>query len=95
MARHDDTNARSLRVDVKFGEVVNDINKNLADLNELGFLQLVGPGALVVISTHGGDRSDRRKLGENACVANVAAMNDEVTAPQKLPRARPNEAMRI
>lgn len=95
MARDDDPNACCVRLDVKLTEVVNCINEYIADLQQLGLTKLLGPRSAVIIATYRGDRRDAGELIQNGWIANIAGMDDSITALQECFCLRPDEPVRV
>src|SRR5688572_1755745 len=52
-----DTEARRRRIEVKFRDVVENIDGDIVNLEHLGLSDSIGPWAFVVVATHDGDRS--------------------------------------
>jgi len=73
-------NARCGGLNVEVREVVNGVEKELSDLQELGFIDLLCPPTFVVVSSDGGDGSDDSQFFKNAWIADIAGVDDEVAA---------------
>src|SRR3954465_15463492 len=52
----DDPHARSLRLDVELGEVVDRVHADVADLEELALVEALGPAPAVVVAAYRGHR---------------------------------------
>jgi hypothetical protein len=95
MSRNHDLDPGRIWFDVQQRKIMNRIEEDLADLEELGFVQALGPGASVVVPAYRRDRRESREFFKNAWVCDVAAMNDVVGATQKHFRFGPQEAVGV
>src|SRR5450631_2611131 len=82
-------------VNIKLRKIVNNIDENPADLDQFRFRQCVCPCGHVVVAAHYGDWSNALEFINNHRVANVASVDDEITATQEVDRLRSKKIMRI
>ena len=76
-------------------KIVNDIDENLAELDQLRFRQRVGPCAPVVVAAYYRDRRNTREFINDRRVANITGVDDEITVAQEVNRLRSEKVMRI
>jgi hypothetical protein len=74
----------AIRIEVESREVVNDIDRVGADLDDVVCRKARSPSALVVIAA---DRADRCKVSQHfqdGWAADVATVNDEPRVPESI-----------
>jgi hypothetical protein len=76
-------------------KVVYGEQADASDGNQLCLVNTFSPGADVVVSAYGRDRSESGKLFEDASVADVATVNDMVATVEERLGLRPEEAVRV
>ena len=77
------------------GDVVQHVQLQLPDLDDLGHRQRLRPLAGVHIPANGKRWRDGSKLFEDLRASDVAGMDDQVRAFQRLGRLRSKESMRV
>ena len=82
-------------VNIELRKIVNDINEDPADLDQFRFRQRVGPCAPVVVAAHYRDRCNAREFFNDHRVADIAGVDDEITAAQEVDRLWSEKVMRI
>jgi len=70
--------AGGLRLQIQLCQVVQDINRNAADLNYFGFGQRAGPCSFIDVAPNCGERRNGFQLIENFRLADVPCMDDVV-----------------
>ncbi len=70
-------------IDVDLREIVDRIDKHTADPQEVGFRNAGCPGFAVVVAPYNRQRRDRSQRFEDANIADVPAMHDEVAPLQR------------
>ncbi len=76
------------RVQIQLCEIVNDINKNRANVNDLRFAQPGSPSTVVVVAAHRGNGREFSKLLNDVPVTDVTRMDDQVAAAKNIHRLR-------
>ncbi len=61
---------------VQLRQIVQNINGNVAHFENLCLWKFAGPGSLVDIAAHGGQRRDRGQLFQNLGCAHIPGVND-------------------
>ena len=92
---HDGAEARGIRIDGEFRQIVKDVYQVTADLDDVVCWKVASPAALVVVTAYRVNRRDRLERAQDGRVTDVATVNDEVRVPERLDRLRPNQAMGI
>lgn len=95
MPRHDRAKSGRNRIEVQLGNIVQDEDEGLSDLQHLGLRYSSSPRAMIVVPANRSNRGERSQLFENACVPDVPSVNNLVAAAQELQCLRAQEAMRI
>ena len=95
VARNDHVEAGRNWIHIQLSEIVNDVNANLADVEDLCFTQRNGPSAIVVVAAYGGNGSELGKLLNYPGVADIARVNDEVAAAKDIQRLGAEHSMRV
>jgi hypothetical protein len=71
-------------IDIKGGDVVKDVDEGFADLKDGRFGEHPGPVAAIDVAADGRDRGDARQVLQDRGITDVAGVNDEVAAAQRL-----------
>jgi hypothetical protein len=95
VAGDDDLHARGDGLEVDLGKVVDHVDEDPAEAKELAFAQAGGPGAAIVVAAHGRDRGDGAKGLQHRGVADVAAVDDVVAAPEEGEDFRTQQAVGV
>src|ERR1700677_2789834 len=95
MPRDHRANARRGWLDAEPCEIMNGVDWEVSHPHQLGLVERLGPRAAIVIASYGRDRSDRLQLGQDARVADVARMNDDIAPRQERFRLRSEKTVRI
>ena len=82
-------------IDIELRKIVNNIDENLAELDQFRFRQRVGPCAPVVVAAYYRDRRNTREFINDHRVADITGVDDEITAAQEVNRLRSEKVMRI
>ena len=82
-------------IDIELRKIVNNIDENLAELDQFPFRQRVGPCAPVVVAAYYGDRRNAREFINDHRVADITGVDDEITAAQEVNRLRSEKVMCI
>ena len=83
------------RVEIDLREVVDRVEQHVAEWQQRGGRQSLGPGAMIVVAAYGGQRRDRRQCLEDRRIADVAGMHDVIGAAHKVERLRTEQAVRV
>jgi hypothetical protein len=87
--------ARRARIEVELRDVMKDIDRKAANLDNVGARDATSPRPLVVIPS---DRPNRRNGPErlqHGRLTDIATMNNCLRAPKRIKRLRPNQTMSI
>ena len=95
MPRHDHLKSGRYRVDAQLGNIVQDEDEYLSDLEHLSLWHSLGPRGAVVVATNRGNRGEGSKPFQNTSVPDVTSVNDQVASAQERHRLRPQQAMRV
>src|SRR6187551_885045 len=95
MAEYDRRESGTLRIDVEGRDVMQHVQLQWPGLDDLNQGQCVRPVACVDIPTNGERWRDAPELFEDLRVSNVAGVNDQVRAVQRLHRLRTKEAVGV
>lgn len=95
MAGNDNASFCSGKVEIKRGQVVDDVDVNRTQMKQLCLLQAACPSAFVVVASDSRDGSDCLELFDNLRAANISRMDDVVTALKECPGFRPQQSMSI
>jgi hypothetical protein len=82
-------------VHIQLREIVNDVNEDFADVEHVCLGEAGGPGTLVVVAAHGGNRSELSKLVNYVGVTDVASVNDEVATAKSVQRLGAEQSMGV
>jgi len=80
---HDHSHAGDAGIEIKPLQVVDRNRLYCPQTQQRGLGQLRGPGAGVVIASHGSQRRERGQLLKNAALADIAAVDDVIAPLQK------------
>jgi len=83
------------RIEVKFREVMKDIDLVAANLNDVVGRKVASPTALVVVAADRVDRCDGSESFQDGGVTDVATVDDEVRVPEHIECLGPNQTMGI
>ena len=82
-------------IEVELGEVVKDVNRVGADLDDVGGGEARSPRAPVVVAAYRAHGCKASQRLEHGGVADVATVNDEVRMPQGVQGFRPRQTVGI
>jgi hypothetical protein len=82
-------------IDIELRKIVNNIDENLAEVDQFRFRQRVGPCAPVVVAAYYRDRCNARESINDHRVADITGVDDEITAAQEVNRLGSKKVMRI
>ena len=91
---HDSEPSR-LRFKIKLRQIVQDIDRNAADLDHFSLRQSACPRSFVDVSADYVDRCNRREFVEDFGRANIAGVNDLLGSTQRCESFRTKQAMRV
>jgi hypothetical protein len=92
---HDSGEARGIRIEVEFQEVVKDIDRVAADLDDVVGWKVASPATLVVVAADRVDRCDGSESFQDGWVTDIATVNNEVRVPERIECLGPNQTMGI
>jgi hypothetical protein len=95
MAEDYSSEARGGRIEIELCEVVKNVNRVAADLDNVECRKAAGPRILVVVAADRADRSEGSERVEDGGIADVATMNDHVRVAQRIECRGPNQTMGI
>jgi len=87
--------ARGGRIEIEGREVVKNVDRVAADLDNVVGRKTVSPRTLVVVAADGVDRCGGSQRIEDGWSAHVGTMNDEVLVPECIECVGPNQTMGI
>ena len=82
-------------VEIKFREIVQNVDQHIVDLKYVRLRDRSGPGPLVVVPAHDCYRGQVRKLVEHLDITNVTRVDNEITAPKKCHRLGSQQAVGV
>ncbi len=95
MAEDDGLNACRSRVNAEHFYVMEHVDADAADLDQLRLRQTVSPHATVHVAAHGNSRRDTLKRSEDVGAAQIASVDDHVSATERSERFMAQQAMRV
>jgi len=95
VTRNDNMEPGRRWVHIQLREIVKDVNEDVADVEHACFGEPGGPGVLVVVAAHGGNRSELSKLVNYVGMADVACVNDEVATAKSIQRLGAEQSMGV
>lgn len=95
VAGDDDLDSGGNWIYVEFRKIVNHVDENPADFDQFRFRQRASPCARIFVTAHYRDRRNARQFFNDLGVADIAGVNDEITAAQEVNRLGPKKVMRI
>jgi hypothetical protein len=87
--------ARGGRIEIELREVVKNVNRVAADLDNVECRKAASPRTLVVVAADRADRCEGSERVEDGWIADVATMNDQVRAAERIECRGPDQTMRI
>lgn len=84
-----------MQVNVKVGQVMDNENADISELDALRLVQMVSPRVTIVVAAYSGDGRQRAEFVENAGFGNIAAMNNVMAATQKFLGGGPQQIVRV
>jgi hypothetical protein len=92
---HHDAITPSRGIESQFRQVVQNVDRDFADLQTFRFANLLRPRSLVVVPADGGHGRNDSELLQYCRISNVTGMHDEVAAAQKCERFGPKQAVGV
>ncbi len=86
---------RSVGRDVELSEVVKDVHSYLINLEGFRLGEIAGPRLPINVASHGLDRRQCTQGLKDRGSADIPAVNDQLRAPERLERLRPEEPVGI
>lgn len=95
MAAHDDLKTGGYGVEVEFVKVVQNIDDGRAGFDDGGGGELGSAGRFIDVAFDRYDRRDLAQCGQDFRLADIARVNDQPGASERLQRLGAHQAMRI
>jgi len=87
--------SRRFSLEVQLRQVVQDVNRNAAQLEYMSLRHLSGPCSLVDVPTHRCDRGNRGKLFEDFGIAHIPCVNNMFRSAQGIDRLGTQQTMGV
>src|SRR5262249_11375351 len=95
MPAHHHANVLSARIEVEFPKIVKHVDQHRLGLDNFAAGERVCPSAVVVIAAHGHNRSDRLQRFDHSRLADVASVENQVTATQCMESLWSHQPVRV
>ena len=91
----DDRKSRSLRLQIQFVQVVQNVDRHAADFKHIGGRNFPRPSGAIHVAANRGDGRNLGQLFQDGGIADVPGMNDVVGTAQRGESLRAKQAVSI
>ena len=95
MARHNHVKSGCHGIEIQFGQIVQDVDKDFTNLKDFCFRDCLRPRAFVIVATYRSEWCKIAQLLENVPAADIPGVDNEIAPTEECRCLRPQQSVSI